>query len=238
MFKDIYSHAEISEKEGLSLQRGMNFRPSGKDYSIFLMSVREGAPYHDGFDEKGEKLVYEGEDINRRESDRPKEVDQPMFTRTGKLTNNGLFFKAAEDYKNKHRIKPEVIRVYEKLSNNVWSDKGLFHLVDADYQQSPGERRRVFKFILLPIGLTDAPQQDLEEFEFSRRIPTEIKRIIWERDGGKCMYKMPDGKICGAQKDLHFDHIIPWSKGGSSNDLRNIQLLCGKHNLSKSNKII
>jgi hypothetical protein len=236
--KDIYSHAEMSEKEGLSLQRGMNFRPNGKDYSIFLMSVREGSPYNDGFDEKGEKLIYEGEDINRRESDQPKESDQSMFTKTGKLTNNGLFFKAAEDYKNRRRIKPEVIRVYEKLSNNVWSDKGLFHLIDNDYKDSPEERRKVFKFILLPIGLKDVSQQELEEFEFSRRIPTDIKRIVWERDGGKCTYKMPDGKICGVQKNLHFDHIIPWSKGGSSVDPKNIQLLCGKHNLGKSAKII
>src|SRR3972149_6157114 len=236
--KDIYSHAEMSEKEGLSLQRGMNYRPSGKSYSIFLMSVRHGAPYHDGFDEKGEKLVYEGEDINRRESEQPKEVDQSMFTMTGKLTNNGLFFKAAEDYRTKHRIKPEVIRVYEKLSNNVWSDKGLFHLVGADYRDSPEERRKVFKFILLPIGLEDVPQEELEEFEFSRRIPTEIKRIVWERDEGRCTYKMPDGEIHGAQKDLHFDHIIPWSKGGSSDDPKNIQLLCGKHNIGKSDKII
>ena len=236
--KDIYSHAEMSEKEGLSLQRGMNFRPSGKNYSIFLMSVRHGAPYHDGFDEKGEKLIYEGEDINRRESDRPKEVDQPMFTRTGKLTNNGLFFQAAEDYKNKRRIKPEAIRVYEKLSNNVWSDKGLFQLVDAEYKESLEERRKVYKFILLPVGLENVPQQELEEFEFSRRIPTEVKRIVWERDEGKCTYKMPDGKICGEQQNLHFDHIIPYSKGGSSTDPKNIQLLCGKHNLGKSDKIV
>ena len=161
-----------------------------------------------------------------------------MFTMTGKLTNNGLFFKAAEDYKTKHRIKPEIIRVYEKLSNNVWSDKGLFHLISSDYRDSPEERRKVFKFILLPIGLEDAPQEELEEFEFSRRIPTEIKRIVWERDEGRCTYKMPDGEIHGAQKDLHFDHIIPWSKGGSSDDPKNIQLLCGKHNIGKSDKII
>ena len=49
---------------------------------------------------------------------------------------------------------------------------------------------------------------------------------------------MPDGEIHGAQKDLHFDHIIPWSKGGSSDDPKNIQLLCGKHNIGKSDKII
>jgi 5-methylcytosine-specific restriction endonuclease McrA len=35
----------------------------------------------------------------------------------------------------------------------------------------------------------------------------------------------------------NLDHIIPWSKGGSSNIADNIQLLCGRHNLEKHDKI-
>ncbi|MCK5258904.1 MAG: HNH endonuclease, partial [Thermoplasmatales archaeon] len=35
----------------------------------------------------------------------------------------------------------------------------------------------------------------------------------------------------------HFDHIIPYSKGGSSLVADNIQLLCTKHNLEKRDKI-
>lgn len=76
-------------------------------------------------------------------------------------------------------------------------------------------------------------KEELEEFEFSRRIPTAIKRIVWERDGGKCSFPG-----CGSKENLHFDHIIPWSKGGSSIDPKNIQILCGKHNLKKSDKIV
>ncbi len=231
--KDILSYNELVNREGFNVQRGMNYRPQNKRYSIFLMSVRENAPYNDGFDEKGEKLIYEGEDISRRENNNPKEVDQPFFTRQG-LTNNGKFFKVAEDFKLKRRGKPELIKVYEKISNNVWSDKGLFNLTDVNYQFSKEEGRKVFKFILSPdTAKEDMTEEEIEEFEFSRRIPTEIKRVVWERDGGKCSY--PD---CGSTKDLHFDHIIPWSKGGSSKEAKNVQLLCGKHNLKKSDKII
>ena len=229
--KDIFSYNEIVSKEGFNIQRGMNYRPQGKRYSIFLMSLRENAPYNDGFNKEGDQLIYEGEDVNRRENKQPKEVDQPLFTKTGKLTNNGLFFRAAEDFKCKRKEKPEQIKVYEKINNNVWVDKGWFNLVDAEYVFSDSEKRKVFKFILKPEeSKTDMTAQEVEEFEFSRRIPTDVKRLVWERDGGKCVE-------CGFQKDLHFDHIIPWSKGGSSIDSNNIQILCGKHNLKKSGRI-
>jgi len=229
--KDILNYNEVAIKEGFNVQKGMNYRPQGRKYSILLMSVRENSPYNDGFDEKGEKLIYEGEDISRRETDDPKNFDQPLFTKTGKLTNNGAFFKSAEDFKYKRKEKPEVVRVYEKIDNNVWSDKGWFKLIDVEFNYSQDEGRKVFKFILIPEGSEiKMTKEELEEFEFSRRIPTAVKRIVWERDGGKCVK-------CGSKENLHFDHIIPWAKGGSSLDPANIQILCGKHNLQKSDKI-
>jgi hypothetical protein len=38
-----------------------------------------------------------------------------------------------------------------------------------------------------------------------------------------------------ADDDIHFDHIIPWSKGGPTEE-NNIQLLCGPCNRKKSDK--
>jgi hypothetical protein len=38
-----------------------------------------------------------------------------------------------------------------------------------------------------------------------------------------------------ADDDIHFDHIIPWSKGGATEE-NNIQLLCGTCNRKKSDK--
>lgn len=229
--KEIFSHHEMVEKENYNLQRGMNYKPNNKNYSILLMSVRENSPYNDGFVKGKDILLYEGEDVTKRESINPKKVDQPLFTKTGNLTNNGKFFKAAEAFKLKRKISPDRVRVYEKLNPNIWADKGFFFLTDSEYIYSDVEKRKVFRFILSPQPFDSSSNEEREDFEFSRRIPTLIKREVWERDNGKCIE-------CKSNQNLHFDHIIPWSKGGSSIDVKNIQILCGKHNLQKSAKII
>jgi 5-methylcytosine-specific restriction endonuclease McrA len=43
--------------------------------------------------------------------------------------------------------------------------------------------------------------------------------------------------MCGDTKNLHFDHELPFSKGGTSLSAKNVRLLCMKHNLQKSDKI-
>ena len=60
-------------------------------------------------------------------------------------------------------------------------------------------------------------------------IPEQVRFSVWRRDEGKCVQ-------CGSNKGLEFDHIIPFSKGGSSTE-RNLQLLCEKCNLGKSANI-
>jgi 5-methylcytosine-specific restriction endonuclease McrA len=65
----------------------------------------------------------------------------------------------------------------------------------------------------------------------NRLIPTQVKLEVWKRDGGKCV-------TCGARDNLHFDHIIPYSRGGSSLLAKNIQLLCARHNLQKHDQIL
>jgi hypothetical protein len=62
-----------------------------------------------------------------------------------------------------------------------------------------------------------------------RIIAQEVKDLVWNRDGGKCAQ-------CSSNARLEFDHIIPFSKGGS-NTYRNIQLLCEECNRKKTNTI-
>jgi 5-methylcytosine-specific restriction endonuclease McrA len=66
--------------------------------------------------------------------------------------------------------------------------------------------------------------------ERRRLIPTSVKLEVWARDNARCA-------ICGEKSELHFDHILPFSKGGTSLRAENVQLLCARHNLTKSANI-
>lgn len=52
----------------------------------------------------------------------------------------------------------------------------------------------------------------------SRHISGKVKKSVFERDKGKCVY-------CGTSENLVFDHTIPISKGGSNSE-ENLQLIC------------
>lgn len=66
----------------------------------------------------------------------------------------------------------------------------------------------------------------------SRSISPKLRYQVLKRDNFKCC-------ICGASPakdssvELHIDHITPWSKGGETT-LNNLQTLCSKCNIGKS----
>ena len=66
----------------------------------------------------------------------------------------------------------------------------------------------------------------------SRDINLRLRFRVMQRDNFRCC-------ICGASPakdpnvELHIDHIIPWSKGGETT-IDNLQTLCSKCNLGKS----
>ena len=124
----------------------------------------------------------------------------------------------------------QAIKVYEKILDGVWSLKGYFGLID--YKIINDGKRDVFRFIL---QLADNPKTKALVgkivLEHNRLIPSEVKKEVWKRDKGKCVQ-------CGSTDNLHFDHILPFVKGGTSLKAENIQLLCARHNLQKRDKII
>ena len=222
----------MCQREGASLQRGMNFRLT-PTHSVVLMSTRPGAPYHDQIIDDGMTLIYEGHDEPKTvDCPRPKDIDQPQFSRSGTPTQNGKFHQAAQSHKAAGSS-AEIVRVYEKIKKGIWSFNGAFALRDSWIERDCEDRRNVFKFRLEvieePTGLVQRPPS--QNIEHTRLIPAQIKLEVFQRDGGKCVE-------CGASDNLHFDHLLPYSKGGTSLRAENIQLLCARHNLTKSDKLI
>jgi len=223
---DIISYAELVAAENANVQKGMNFQIK-PEYSIFLMSVRKNAPYADEYDEKTGSLIYEGHDVPSNLAKEPKEVDQPIATPKGTLTENGKFFTAAQSYKMRLVEEPHKIKVYEKIKAGIWCYKGFFNLVDAKIINT--KKRNVFKFYLLPVEFISKRKQIT--LPHSRLIPTTVKLEVWARDKGQCV-------LCGSKENLHYDHDLPYSKGGTSLTAENVRILCMKHNLKKSDKIL
>jgi len=223
---------------------------AAQPYCVILMSVRRGAPYQDHWHNEGEHaglLEYEGHDRARKVSEwlrnvvgDPKQVDQPLTLASGRPTDNGKFFAAAQAFVA-GAAPAEVVQVYEKIINGVWSDRGRYELVDASAKSVPVTGRRhssssstrtVLRFFLRPAATPDVstPQEQLA-LSIGRQIPTAVKVAVFKRDQGRCVQ-------CGATDNLHFDHDLPHSKGGSSLTEANVKLLCARHNLQKSDKIV
>jgi HNH endonuclease len=224
---DVLSYLEMCSPFGVNLQRGMNFRLR-HDCSVVLMSIRRGAPYEDAVRENGRVIIYEGHDApRRREGPNPKTIDQPEFQPNGRRTQNGLFLESVRAFKAGRSL-PEKVRVFEKIRDGIWVYNGIFELVDGWIERSG--KRNVFKFKFCISEETPLAPVHSFSGDLDRVIPSAIKLEVWKRDKGCCVK-------CGSKQNLHFDHIIPYSLGGSSKKVENIQILCAKHNLEKHDRI-
>ena len=101
-----------------------------------------------------------------------------------------------------------------------WEDDDL---AAADVYALAYERRRRRERALQrarAVVATDAPPSATRQ-----PIPVEVRRAVFERDGGRCVE-------CGAAFDLQYDHVIPVALGGSGT-AENLELLCAPCNRRK-----
>lgn len=123
---------------------------------------------------------------------------------------------------NKIRQK-EKVEEEDLIKNNLRKE-----ILDKEKEKKENERLKILKEEVKRELIEKG--EILDDSELKREpIPQEILDKVWNRDGGKCIK-------CGSQEKIEFDHIIPFSKGGS-NTYRNIQILCEKCNRQKSDKI-
>ena len=82
------------------------------------------------------------------------------------------------------------------------------------------EARRFAKTTAPRKGLTDS-----DTSPSSRHIPAAVRRIVHERDGGRCRYVDAQGRRCTARGDLEFHHRHPFGHGGDHSP-DGLSLLC------------
>ncbi len=70
--------------------------------------------------------------------------------------------------------------------------------------------------------------------ENSRYIPSEVKRAVWRRDKGQCVFKESENhKQCGSRFQLEYHHELPFAKGGQPL-AENIKLYCKRNNIHRA----
>jgi hypothetical protein len=79
-------------------------------------------------------------------------------------------------------------------------------------------------------GATDRPRKRCRPTASgSRHIPANVKRAVYERDGGQCTFVSESGHRCESRSDLEFDHVREFARGGKAT-VDDIQLRCRSHN--------
>jgi hypothetical protein len=62
----------------------------------------------------------------------------------------------------------------------------------------------------------------------SRYVRAEVRRAVWERDGGRCAYPLENGGVCGSTYQLELDHIKGFALG-AGNTAEELRLACRPH---------
>ncbi len=114
----------------------------------------------------------------------------------------------------------------QKKQQQIQYEKNLIKQELLEKERKKQLQREVYKE-LLDQGIIS--NQSADKGWNREPIPQDVMDKVWNRDLGRCVK-------CGSQENLEFDHIIPFSKGGA-NTYRNLQILCKKCNIEKSNKI-
>jgi len=210
---EVITYEEMCLYEGHRFSSEMNYR-SSYDHGVLLMSLTPEASHCHRIESNGNTIIYEGHNAAQSQY-KPiiRFMDQPMHFHAGGLTQNGLFFKAALDFRN-GTSSPELVRVYEEIKSGIWIYDGLFKVVDG--WQEPNPDRSVFRFRL---ELCSEPDPvNMRYSENWRVLPQSLKLEVWKRNEGRC-------SRCGSA--LHLRFTITQRPGSSvTPSLEDITLLC------------
>ena len=152
---------------------------------------------------------------------------------------NNVFYNDQDFINN---IKDAWLKKGKQPTRRDMDDKTLSHISSNAYLRKYGTWYNALETFVKYI--TETEDYSLEDKEVcsdkqcqishkTKREPSDRLKIqVLMRDGNRC-------KLCGIKcndglHNIHFDHIIPWSKGGETT-LENLQVLCSACNEAKGN---
>ena len=201
------------------------------------------------------KSIYKKETITSEEYDVYGNYHSSTLIKHGKTWNKilemaGLKANLNRNFSNEEMIE-EIERIWIKLGRQPTSTdikKGISKYSLQSYSRRFGGWRGALESFVnyinantenienqkeLTLKEQEKPVEDSNCHHITNRdVNLRLRFKVFQRDNFKCC-------ICGASPaknpdvELHVDHIIPWSKGGET-VLENLQTLCSKCNLGKS----
>jgi hypothetical protein len=125
------------------------------------------------------------------------------------------------------------VKVHEhKAESWWWFEKQVYR--ESEGLTADDVKALVFQMQRSKESVLDRAHAEMRGEESASSRPREpiseaVRHEVWRRDQGRCV-------DCGSKENLEFDHIVPWSEGGS-NTARNLELRCASCNRKKGNKI-
>ncbi len=98
---------------------------------------------------------------------------------------------------------------------------GLELLIEAELKRKIGAGQKARKSKVgkaTRVAEVKAPPSDeVPPAPSTRYIPVEVRREVWERDGGTCTFTDAEtGRRCGSAWQVEFDHVYAWGLGGET----------------------
>ena len=152
------------------------------------------------------------------------------------LANLGTRNKFYDDDEFLKNIETVWVKIGKQPTRRDMDNKELSNISSNAYLRKYGKWSNALKtFVNYVNGESSVlvSEKVVKEHKTTRDVNLRIRFIVMKRDNFKCC-------ICGASPakdpsvELHIDHIVPWSKGGETT-IDNLQTLCSKCNLGKSN---
>ena len=184
--------------------------------------------------------------LSMREYDENGKFSSSAISRRFGTWNQALCI-AKLDYRNRAFSENELFENIEK----VWIKLGkqptrrdmdnisISSISSGSYLRKFGQWSNALKMFIQYINETEKvysiENHNVTYHKTKRDVNLRMRFIVMQRDNFKCC-------ACGASPardpsvELHIDHIIPWSKGGETT-LQNLQTLCSKCNLGKSDML-